>query len=58
MARIASIVAAQTTMRLAEERRKAKPLERPKGLSLGPPDPLEPLRKDLTRINKALFGRR
>ena len=58
MVRIASIVAAQTVMRLEEERRKAKPLERPKGLSLGPPDPFGPLRKDVTRINKALFGRR
>jgi len=52
---LASIVAAQTTMRLEEERRKAKPLERPKGLRFGNPDPLEPLRKDITRINRALF---
>ena len=38
---------------LEEEKRKAKPLEKPRGLWFGP---LEPLKKDVTRINKALFG--
>lgn len=53
---IISIVAAQTAMRLEEEKRKAKPPEKPRGIRFGP-DPLEPLRKDVTRINRALFGR-